>query len=472
MPRQDAPVDWVCRWCKAQDGTSFLNFGWKKSCGKCRISKSMSHGGPARPQDPTQSPTRSLATMAARRAKDSMAVTASISEVWQRSSGSENMVPSTNLGNFPCLDMPCQSSKKKQKHQPTQARTVLGDITNLPYNTKRCVNGDLSAGQSIKRPSDALQARSTALAPTQSPGAAGLSDRPVAPLLPQALIASEVTTQTPAESSGPEHVQDASDQTTPQECDEYELEIVACLFAEETLHIPRPDYMASQAELNGNLRAILVDWLVEVHSKYKLRRKVLYLTASLIDRYLALEPVARKRLQLVGVACMLIAAKFEEINPPLAADFAYITDKAYTKEEVLGMESTIFAALFFSIVVPTQADFLDYLLKADQGLVEKHKELVNYLVELALVDIRMIRHAPSKLVSAALLLSNEIMGRPAWLDRMAQISRYSEMDLRGCAEELRGLLRADRSSTLLAIRDKYTLQRPCSIARLPQVLAA
>ena len=95
--------------------------------------------------------------------------------------------------------------------------------------------------------------------------------------------------------------------------------------------------MASQTDINDKMRAILVDWLVEVHLKFKLMPETLYLTVNLIDRFLAKKPVTRKNLQLVGVTAMLIASKYEEIWAPEVRDFVYISDKAYTREQILGM---------------------------------------------------------------------------------------------------------------------------------------
>jgi len=273
------------------------------------------------------------------------------------------------------------------------------------------------------------------------------------------------------EIASPEH-EDAAEQSNPQECKEYVPEIVAEFYNEETLHMPRPNYMDLQSDINGKMRAILIDWLIEVHMKYKLRRETLYLAVNLIDRHMDLLPVARRRLQLVGVVGMFVAAKFEQIDPPRVADFVYITDNTYTKEDILSMECTMLTALSFRVVVPTQAHFLDYLLKANECQAQGHDALVSYLLELALVDVRSIRHSPSRLVSAALLLSNEIMGSQAWPERMAQISRHSEVALRACVEELLGLLRAAPSGSLQAVRKKYLLQQHHSVARMPEVLAA
>ncbi len=44
--------------------------------------------------------------------------------------------------------------------------------------------------------------------------------------------------------------------------------------------------------------------------------------------------VQRTKLQLVGAACMFIAAKYEEIYPPDVAEFVYITDDTYNKRQV------------------------------------------------------------------------------------------------------------------------------------------
>jgi cyclin B len=79
------------------------------------------------------------------------------------------------------------------------------------------------------------------------------------------------------------------------------------------------------------MRAILVDWIIEVHLKFKLLPETLFITVSLIDRFLERVQIKRHNLQLVGVTAMLIASKYEEIYAPEVNDFVYITDNAYTK---------------------------------------------------------------------------------------------------------------------------------------------
>jgi cyclin B len=106
----------------------------------------------------------------------------------------------------------------------------------------------------------------------------------------------------------------------------------------EKENIPKIGYMNNQNDINEKMRAILVDWLIEVHHKFKLLPETLFLTINLIDRYLERQVIHRTKLQLVGVTAMLIASKYEEIYAPEVRDFVYITDKAYEKDEILKQE--------------------------------------------------------------------------------------------------------------------------------------
>lgn len=111
------------------------------------------------------------------------------------------------------------------------------------------------------------------------------------------------------------------------------------------------------------MRGILVDWLVEVGEEYRLCADTLYLTVNYIDRFLSLHKVARAQLQLVGVTCMWIAAKYEEIYPPNVADFSYITDNTYQKEQMVEMEEVVLKTLQYELTVPTAKAFLRRLLQ-------------------------------------------------------------------------------------------------------------
>ncbi|EOY26705.1 Cyclin B2,3 isoform 1 [Theobroma cacao] len=98
-----------------------------------------------------------------------------------------------------------------------------------------------------------------------------------------------------------------------------------------------PNYMALQCDIKERMRGILIDWLIEVHYKFELMEETLYLTVNLIDRFLAIQQVVRKKLQLVGVTAMLLACKYEEVSVPVVEDLILISDKAYSRKEVPDM---------------------------------------------------------------------------------------------------------------------------------------
>jgi len=101
---------------------------------------------------------------------------------------------------------------------------------------------------------------------------------------------------------------------------------------------------------------------------------------------------------------MLIASKYEEIYAPEVRDFVYITDKAYTKEEILKMEQQILMTLDFNVTFPSSYRFLERyakIINADTPLFN----LARYLIELPLIEYRMLKYSPSNLAASALFLS-------------------------------------------------------------------
>lgn len=143
------------------------------------------------------------------------------------------------------------------------------------------------------------------------------------------------------------------------EVEEYRDDILDYLREAEMRHRPKPMYMRKQPDISHSMRTILVDWLVEVGEEYRLQNETLCLAVSYIDRFLSVMSVVRAKLQLVGTAAMFIAAKYEEIYPPDVGEFVYITDKTYTKKQVLRMEQLILKVLTFDLCVPTTSVFLN-----------------------------------------------------------------------------------------------------------------
>ena len=107
------------------------------------------------------------------------------------------------------------------------------------------------------------------------------------------------------------------------------------------------------------MRAILVDWIISVHAKFKLLPETLYLTINLIDRYFCIFNIRKSDVQLVGVAALLIGTKYEEIYPPTVKDFIYLTDNTYSRAQILSMEQSILFHLQFEIQQTSSYRFLE-----------------------------------------------------------------------------------------------------------------
>jgi len=261
---------------------------------------------------------------------------------------------------------------------------------------------------------------------------------------------------------------DDVDMGNAQACSEYVQDIFKNLREEEITHQPSPDYMDTQADINPRMRAVLIDWLVEVHMKYKLRPETLFLAVAILDRFLARKRVSRKRLQLVGVAATLIAAKYEEIFPPKLSDLVYICDKAFTKNDILEMEIVVLNVLSFQLRVPTAVQFLDRFAKVS-GCSDQTRQLAQYLAELALPEIKMIRFTPSHLAAASIFLSNKLLKQQpvAWSQTMCNQTGYTEAAVMACAKELRAILEGAQTNSLQAVRKKFSYAKYHAVAKIP-----
>lgn len=184
------------------------------------------------------------------------------------------------------------------------------------------------------------------------------------------------------------------------------------------------------------MRSILIDWLVEVHRKFKLLPETLFMTVSLIDRYLSIETCTREKLQLVGVASFFIATKYEEIYPPPLLDFAEITQMTFSPSDILEMEGKIICVLNFSLTVPSSLRFLERYTHVDK-MNSKSVDMSLYLLELSLVDAKFVSFQESLKAAAAVYLTKKLFKRSTcWSPLLAADSQYSETVIRQCAYEL------------------------------------
>jgi len=196
---------------------------------------------------------------------------------------------------------------------------------------------------------------------------------------------------------------DEAERSDPLRCKDYVTDMFQHLYQAETDTRPRP-YMDRQEDINAKMRAILVDWLVEVHMKFRLVPTTLYLCVHIIDRYCSVTDVARSKLQLVGVTALFLACKHEEIYPPEVRDCVYITDRAYDRQEVLDMEQTLLRVLDWKISLPTAYPFLDRFLSLTKASTMT-RHTATYYLERTLQEHDLLEYRPSLVCASAVILA-------------------------------------------------------------------
>lgn len=218
------------------------------------------------------------------------------------------------------------------------------------------------------------------------------------------------------------------------------------------------DYLQSQPDINGKMRSILVDWLIEVHRKFELMPETLYLTINIVDRFLAVKMVPRRELQLVGISSMLLACKYEEIWAPEVNDFVCISDNAYIREQVLAMEKAILGKLEWYLTVPTPYVFLVRYIKASIPSDKETESLVFFLSELGLMQYPVVvKYGPSKIAASAVYAARCTMDKsPFWTETLKHHTGYTEDMLRNCAKLLVQCHSAAAESKLKAVYKKFS----------------
>ncbi|KAJ0985619.1 hypothetical protein J5N97_003975 [Dioscorea zingiberensis] len=263
------------------------------------------------------------------------------------------------------------------------------------------------------------------------------------------------------------------DHANSQMCSLYAPDIYANLHTAELIRRPCSDFMERlQRDITHSMRGILIDWLVEVSDEYRLVPDTLYLTVYLIDRFLSKNYIERQRLQLLGITCMLIASKYEEICAPRVEEFCFITDNTYTKGEVLKMETTVLNYQGFHLSVPTTKTFLRRFLRAAQAsskvLTPALGYLANYLAELTLVDYDFLKYLPSKIAASAVFLAQWTLNQSdhPWNPTLEHYTSYRASDLKAVILAMQDLQMNLRNCPLNSVREKYKQQKFESVATL------
>ncbi|KAI8949729.1 cyclin-like protein [Xylaria longipes] len=221
---------------------------------------------------------------------------------------------------------------------------------------------------------------------------------------------------------------DSEDLDDPLMAAEYANDIFEYLRDLECKSIPNPQYMNHQDDIGWRTRGILIDWLIEVHTRFHLLPETLFLCINIIDRFLSKKVVQLDRLQLVGITAMFIASKYEEVLSPHVANFKHVADDGFSEEEILSAERFILGVLDYDLSYPNPMNFLRRISKADNYDIQT-RTIAKYLMEISLLDHRFMQYRPSHVAAAAIYLARLIFDRGEWDPTIAYYAGYSEEEI-------------------------------------------
>ena len=203
--------------------------------------------------------------------------------------------------------------------------------------------------------------------------------------------------------------------TTPQDVNEYIDDIYTNLLHEEqnyftsNTHI-KPTYMSTQSNITIEMRNILINWIIEVHFQLQYNNSTLFFCISLIDRYLSYNTIERINYQLLGIAALFISCKQEEVSIPNPKDFLFLTENAYTIEQLYYMEYKILNFTKFYLLIPTALDFVMIHCKRC-NLEKKEQYFVMYLITCVLNEYDMLKYSGSLIACCAMYIALKFFGR-------------------------------------------------------------
>ncbi|MBE7179657.1 MAG: hypothetical protein INR71_00330 [Terriglobus roseus] len=306
----------------------------------------------------------------------------------------------------------------------TSTRSVLStkDKNTAAHDLKRPASGASAVGHVAKKRNTASSSSAKSLVPELDE-----KDENAAPPNKKAVDAVKVEVEVKAEAVVVEPLTpqvddavpdlDADDADDPLMVAEYVGEIFEYLRDLELQTMANDAYMDSQPDLEWKMRGILVDWLLEVHTRFRLLPETMFLAVNIIDRFLSCKVVQLDRLQLVGITAMFIASKYEEVLSPHVQNFRHVADDGFSEDEILNAERFILTALNYDLSYPNPMNFLRRISKADNYDIQT-RTLGKYLLEIGCLDHRFISYPWSQVAGAAMYLARLVLDKGPWVSAL------------------------------------------------------
>ncbi|XP_042295796.1 LOW QUALITY PROTEIN: cyclin-P [Sceloporus undulatus] len=226
------------------------------------------------------------------------------------------------------------------------------------------------------------------------------------------------------------------------------------LYAFQAFDLPR--------SITAEMRALVIDWLVQVHEYLGLLDETLYLTVYLMNGYMRAGKVRIRSLQLLGIACLFLACKVEDSTCPEPAQLCFMTGDSFSRKELLRMERKILTRLKFELHYANPVHLLRWLAEVTHSTLEL-RYLAQYFLELSVMEVDCVRFEPAQLALAALHLAQRLLLQEPGLREMemfqesfTKLHSYSEYELSAVYPYMAKAALRGPSAPLHAIFLKYS----------------
>ena len=241
------------------------------------------------------------------------------------------------------------------------------------------------------------------------------------------------------------------DPSDPQDVTEYEHIIYRSLRQKERMMQP---LKFEQAEITLSDRNALIDSLCHMHYKLSLATNALYRCIGILDRYLSIAQVPKRKLTLVGCACLLAASKIEDIYPAQSTDLITLTSRAFSQRELFAMEIQVMNAIQFDTTFATPLFYLTQFMRIS-GQTKETLLLARYIMEICQTHEHFYGVPPALVASLAVMVTRILKGQEKWPENLSGYTGFSEEELAPYASVVREmLLDRDREESRF-MRRKY-----------------
>jgi len=226
----------------------------------------------------------------------------------------------------------------------------------------------------------------------------------------------------------------------------------------------------SSSDITMRMVTILFDWLLDVKVKFKVSDSAFLDSCHLIRRALSTEffdDLKRQKLQLFGVACFGIAAKFHDVYAPEMRDYHYITDRSCTPKEIVLMEKKVLLALDYRVQPITHYMLAKNLTQVYLPSISlKQQAMQDYICFCTAVDARIgFEFEPFYLALATIAIANQSIGPDSWQEALQPV-QYSKKKLRDTVSAISSLAEDLENRNLKSAKRRFSTAKKFHVATI------